>query len=138
MSELERIGVSLDKELLAQFDKLIAGQGYKIRSEAIRDLVRKQLSEEQLENPNAKAVAAVFLVYDHHATKLSDSLVDLQHSHTLSQLVQVISSLHVHLDEHDCLEIIVLRGQAGEIRKIGDNILSMKGVKLGRINIVAV
>ena len=137
MSELERIGVSLDKDLLAQFDKLITRQGYRIRSEAIRDLVRKQLSEEQLENPEAKAVAAVVLVYDHHSTKLSDSLIELQHSHTLSQSVHVISSLHVHLDEHDCLEIIVLRGQAGQIRKIGDTILSMKGVKLGKINIVS-
>ena len=137
MSDLERIGVSLDKDLLEQFDKLITKQGYRIRSEAIRDLVRKQLSEEQLENPEAKAVAAVFLVYDHHSTKLSDSLIELQHSHTLTQSVQVISSLHVHLDEHDCLEIIVLRGRAGEIRNIGDNILSMKGVKIGKINLVA-
>ena len=137
MSDLERIGVSLDKDLLAQFDKLITKQGYRIRSEAIRDLVRKHLSEEQLENPEAKAVAAVVLVYDHHSTKLSDSLIELQHSHTHTQSVQVISSLHVHLDEHDCLEIIILRGQAGQIRKIGDTILSMKGVKLGKINIVA-
>ncbi|MBN2589335.1 MAG: nickel-responsive transcriptional regulator NikR [Sedimentisphaerales bacterium] len=137
MSELERIGVSLDKDLLAQFDKLITKQGYRIRSEAIRDLVRKHLSEEQLENPDAKAVAAVVLVYDHHSTKLSDSLIELQHSHTHTPSVQVISSLHVHLDEHDCLEIIILRGQAGQIRKIGDTILSMKGVKLGKINIVA-
>ena len=137
MSELERIGVSLDKDLLAEFDKLIAKQGYKIRSEAIRDLVRKQLSDDHIENPLAQAVAAVFIVYDHHSTKLSDSLVDLQHSHTLNRSMQVISSLHIHLDEHDCLEIIVLRGKAGEIRKIGDNILSMRGVKLGKINVVA-
>jgi CopG family nickel-responsive transcriptional regulator len=137
MSELERIGVSLDEDLLAQFDKLITKQGYKSRSEAIRDLVRKQLSEEQLENPKAKAVAAVFLVYDHHSTKLTDSLIDLQHSHTFADSMQVISSLHIHLDERDCLEIIVLRGQAGEIRKIGESILSMKGVKLGKINVVA-
>jgi CopG family nickel-responsive transcriptional regulator len=137
MSELERIGVSLDEDLLAEFDKLINKQGYKSRSEAIRDLVRMQLSTEKLENPKTKAVAAVFLVYDHHSTKLTDSLVELQHSHTLTHSMQVISSLHIHLDEHDCLEIIVLRGQVGEIRKIGENILSMKGVKLGRINIVA-
>ncbi|MEJ2647561.1 MAG: nickel-responsive transcriptional regulator NikR [Sedimentisphaerales bacterium] len=137
MSELERIGVSLDEDLLAEFDKLIAKQGYKSRSEAIRDLVRLQLSEEQLENPQAKAVAAVFLVYDHHSTKLTDSLVDLQHSHTFAESMQVISSLHVHLDERDCLEIIVFRGRAGEIRKIGEKILSMKGVKLGKINVAA-
>ena len=137
MSDLERIGVSLDKDLLVQFDKLITKQGYRIRSEAIRDLVRKHISEEQLENPSAKAVAAVFIVYDHHSTKLSDSLVELQHSHTLTKSVHVISSLHIHLDEHDCLEIIVLRGQAGQIRKIGEKIVSMKGVKLGKINVVA-
>lgn len=137
MSELERIGVSLDKDLLAEFDKLVTKQGYKSRSEAIRDLVRGQLSEEQLENPQAKAVAAVFLVYDHHSTKLTDSLINLQHSHTSAGSMQVISSLHIHLDEHDCLEIIVIRGQVGEIRKIGENILSMKGVKLGKINVVA-
>lgn len=137
MSELERIGVSLEKDLLAEFDTLISKQGYQSRSEAIRDMVRKQLSDENLENPHAKAVAAVFLVYDHHSTKLSDSLVDLQHSHMHTHSIQVISSLHIHLDEHDCLEIIVLRGQAGEIRKIGEHILSMKGVKLGKINVVA-
>jgi CopG family nickel-responsive transcriptional regulator len=137
MSELERIGVSLDKDLLEQFDKLITKQGYRIRSEAIRDLVRNHLSQEQLENPNAKAVAAVFIVYDHHSTKLSDSLIELQHSHTHTKSVDVISSLHIHLDKHNCLEVIILRGQAGQIRKIGENILSMKGVKLGKINVVA-
>ncbi len=137
MSEIERIGVSLDKELLSKFDKFIAGQGYKSRSEAIRDLVRKQLSEERLENPKAKAVAAVFLVYDHHSTKLTESLIELQHAHTLASSLQVISSMHVHLDEHDCLEVIILRGRVSEINKVADSILSMKGVKLGRVNIVA-
>ena len=137
MADIERIGVSLDKELLSTFDKLIAGQGYKSRSEAIRDLVRRQLSEERLGNPKAKAVAAVFLVYDHHSTKLSESLIELQHAHTLNSSLQVISSLHVHLDEHDCLEVIILRGRIGEINKVAENILSMKGVKLGRTNIIA-
>jgi CopG family nickel-responsive transcriptional regulator len=133
MAELERIGVSLDKGLLDEFDELIAQQGYRSRSEAIRDLVRQQLSRERLGNPKAKAVAAVFLVYDHHAARLAEKLIRLQHSHILES----ISSLHIHLDEHDCLEIVVLRGQVGEINKVGENILSMKGVKLGRINLVA-
>ena len=137
MSELERIGVSLDKNLLKGFDQLITQQGYKSRSEALRDLVRHQLSEERLENPQANAVAAVFIVYDHHSTKLSDSLVSLQHSHTHTHSIQEISSLHIHLDKHDCLEIIVIRGQVSEIKKIGDNIISMKGVKIGRINFFA-
>jgi CopG family nickel-responsive transcriptional regulator len=137
MSQIERIGVSLDKELLSMFDNLIAGQGYQSRSEAIRDLVRRQLSQERLQSPKSKAVAAVFLVYDHHSTKLTESLIELQHEHTLTSSVQVISSLHVHLDEHDCLEVIILKGRVGEINKVAENILSMKGVKLGRTNIVA-
>jgi CopG family nickel-responsive transcriptional regulator len=131
--QLERIGVSLDKELLAAFDELTAEQGYQSRSEAIRDLVRGQLSRHRLDNPEAKAVAAVFVVYNHHATKLTERLIDLQHSHIL----QAISSLHVHLDAHDCLEIIVLRGRVGQIYKTAENMLSLKGVKIGRINVLA-
>ena len=137
MAQLERIGVSLDKKLLSMFDKLIGEQGYQSRSEALRDLIRQQLSEERLGNPQAKAVAAVFLVYDHHSTKLTKSLIDLQHTHTKSNALEVISSLHVHLDEHDCMEIIVLRGRVSEIHHIAERILSMKGVKLGRVNVVA-
>lgn len=133
MAQLERIGVSLDKGLLSRFDKLIAKQGYQNRSEAIRDLIRRQLSEQRLSNPRARAVAAVILVYDHHATNLAEKLIDLQHSHIL----QAISSLHIHLDEHNCLEVVVLKGRVSEINRVGQSILSMKGVKLGRINLVA-
>ena len=133
MSQVERIGISLDKKLLSAFDKLIAKQGYQSRSEAIRDLLRQQISQERLDNPKAEAVAAVFLVYDHHSSQLAEKLIDLQHSHIL----QVISSIHVHLDRHDCLEVIVLRGRVGEINRMGQNILSLKGVKLGRVNFVS-
>ena len=133
MKGIERIGVSLDKKLLSVFDKLIAKQGYQSRSEAIRDLVRQRLSQEHLANPRAKAVAAVCLVYDHHATNLMEKLTDLQHSH----LLQTISSMHIHLDEHDCMEIIILRGRVAEINKVAERIISQKGVKLGRINLVS-
>ncbi|MHC4571610.1 MAG: nickel-responsive transcriptional regulator NikR [Planctomycetota bacterium] len=132
MKQVERIGVSLDKELLSMFDGLITKRGYQSRSEAIRDLIRQQLSSERLTNPKAKAVAAVFLVYDHHATKLMERVTSLQHS----QILQTISSIHIHLDEHDCLEVIVLRGCVGEIKRTAENIISLKGVKLGRINLV--
>ena len=133
MKGVERIGVSLERKLLSNFDKLIARQGYQNRSEAIRDLIRQQLSSERLGDPKAKAVAAVFLVYDHHATKLMETLTSLQHSH----LLQTISSVHIHLDKHNCLEVVVLRGRVGEINKMAENIVSLKGVKLGRINLVA-
>lgn len=133
MERVERIGVSLDKNLLSKFDKLITKQGYQNRSEAIRDLIRRQLSGERLRNPKTEAVGAVFLVYDHDSTKLMQKLTDLQHSHIL----HTISSLHIHLDQHNCLEVIVLRGQVGEINKMADSLLSLKGVKLGRTNILA-
>jgi CopG family nickel-responsive transcriptional regulator len=133
MAELERIGVSLDKDLLIDFDALIERKGYQSRSEAIRDLVRQQLSQERLADPDSEAVAAVLLVYDHHAANLAEKLIAVQHSH----LLHAISSMHVHLDRHDCLEVIVLRGRVSEIHRVGENILSMKGVKLGRVNLVA-
>ncbi len=133
MEQIERVGVSLDKKLLSTFDKLIAKQGYGSRSEAIRDLIRQRISSERLSNPKARAVATVLLVYDHHSTKLMEKVTDLQHLHIL----QTISSMHIHLDEHDCLEVIVLRGRVGEINKMAENIVSLKGVKLGRINLVA-
>ena len=133
MAQIERVGVSLDKKLLTDFDKLIAEQGYQNRSEAIRDLIRREISSRQLSNPNTNAVGAVFIVYDHHATQLMEKLTNMQHS----QLLETISSLHIHLDKHDCLEIIVLRGQAGKIQNMAETLLSLKGVKLGKINLLA-
>ena len=133
MAGVERVGVSLEKELLGAFDKLIADKGYQSRSEAIRDLIRQQLSENRLTNEKAEGVAAVVLVYDHHATAIMEKLTDLQHSHVL----KTISSLHVHLGHHDCLEVIVLRGKVGEINQMGEKLISIKGVKLGRVNLLA-
>ena len=133
MPQLERIGISLDKKLLSKFDKLIDKQGYQSRSEAIRDLLRDQLSAEQLSDPKTKAVAAVHLVYDHHSTKLMTKLTSLQHTH----LLQTICSTHIHLDTHDCLEMIVLKGRVSEINKVAEKILSQKGVKLGKINLIS-
>ncbi len=133
MEQIERIGVSLDKDLLASFDELIGGQGYTNRSEAIRDLIRQRLSSEQLSDPQSEAVAAVFLVYDHHSAKVIEQIIGLQHSHIL----QTICATHIHLDKHDCLEIIVLRGQVAEINKMGERMLSLKGVKLGKINLIS-
>lgn len=131
--ELERIGVSLEKDLLSGFDALIADQGYQSRSEAIRDLLRRRLSAEQLSNPKARVIAAVHLVYNHHSTRLMEKLTDLQHRH----LLETICTTHVHLDAHDCLEIIVLKGRAGQIKKMAEKMLSTKGVKLGRVNFIS-
>ena len=133
MEQVERIGISLDKKLLTGFDKLIAKKGYKNRSEAIRDLIREQLSQDKESDPKATAIAAVCMVYDHHATQLMQKLTHLQHSH----LLQTITSLHIHLDKHSCMEIIILKGKVGEINSTAEKILSTKGVKLGRINLIS-
>ena len=132
MNSIERIGVSLEKKLLTVFDKLIVEDGYTNRSEAIRDLIRERLSRKQLSNPTAHAVAGVFLIYDHHETKLPQKLVDIQHNH----LLEVAASTHVHLDHHNCLEVIILKGKVKEIEKLGNNIVSLKGVKLSRMNMM--
>jgi len=133
LSHLERIGISLDKDILSRFDALITGQGYPNRSEAIRDLIRRRLSEEELEKPTARAIAGVFLVYDHHSTGLSRKMLELQHHN----LLQTVSSLHVHLDHENCLEIIVLKGRVKDISQVSDKLTSLKGVKLSRVNFLA-
>jgi CopG family nickel-responsive transcriptional regulator len=134
MSTIERVGISLEKNLLAEFDRLIGRQGYANRSEAIRDLIRESLSKAKLAEPSASAVAGVFLVYDHHSTKLSDKLLNLQHNH----LLQVIASTHVHLDHDNCLEVIMLKGKVKDIETLANNIAALKGVKLSRVNLMAV
>jgi CopG family nickel-responsive transcriptional regulator len=132
MKGVERIGVSVERKLLSAFDKLIAGRGYQSRSEAIRDLIREQISKESVGDPGARAIGVVLVVYEHHSTRLMEKLAGLGHSHVL----QTISSMHIHLDEHDCLEVIVLKGKVAEINKVAEKIISLKGVKLGRINLV--
>ena len=132
MSKIERIGLSVDGELLKDFDNLISQKGYENRSEAFRDMMREELGKEKLKNPNAKAVAAVFIFYDHHNSQLSQKLLQMQHSH----LLETISSMHVHVTHHDCLEVIILKGKVGEIKKLADSIISLKGVHLGKLNLI--
>ena len=130
MEQVERIGVSLEKQLLNEFDVLRKKKGYSNRSEAFRDMIRDQLSRQQVADPDSEVLATISLIYDHHSTKLNEKLLGLQHSHVL----KTISSMHIHLDRHDCLEVIVLKGQAGEVERIAENMISLKGVKLGKVN----
>ena len=133
MSGIERVGVSLDKKLLGQFDEQIHKQGYSNRSEAIRDLIRERLTQEQLTKQNTKAVAGIFLVYDHHSTTLTNKLTHLQHNH----LLHIIVSTHIHLDHHNCLEIITVRGKVKEIQMLADKIRCLKGVNLCQTNMIS-
>jgi len=129
MSNIVRFGVSIDAELLEKFDRLIAGKGYTNRSEALRDLIRDCLVQDEWESPEREVVASVTIVYNHHVRELADRLTDLQH-HYVSV---IISSLHVHLDEHNCLEVLLLRGNGEEVRTLAEKLISMKGVRHGRI-----
>ena len=128
MAEVVRFGISMDDRLLEKFDRLIERKGYSNRSEAVRDLIRNALVEEVLANESAEAVGTVTLMYDHHVAELSNTLTDHQHHHHRT----IVSTLHIHLDDHDCLEVVVLRGRAGEIRALADSLISTKGVKHGR------
>jgi len=129
MSGLTRFGVSMDSGLLKSFDELCESKGYQNRSEAIRDLVRDRLVQAEWKRQDQETVATVTLVFSHEVRELADKLLDLQHeSHRL-----VVSSLHVHLDAHNCLEVLVLRGKAGEVGQVAEKLISTKGVRHGKI-----
>ena len=133
MEKVQRIGISIEDRLLARFDKMITRHGYQNRSEAVRDLIREKLTEKMLADPRTTAIAAVFVVYDHHQANLAQKLIELQHN----RLLHTISSMHIHLDHHNCLEVILLRGKVSRIKKLADSFLALKGVKLGRVNLVS-
>ena len=133
MSELSRIGVAIDSELLEKFDQHIALKGYTNRSEAFRDLIRDELVQKQWETPSSDVVGTVTLVYNHHVRMLGDKLTDLQHD----SFHNILSTLHVHLDHDNCLEVIVVKGKAGQVRKVADALISTKGVKHGRLTVTA-
>jgi CopG family nickel-responsive transcriptional regulator len=134
MSDIERIGVSLESDLLTKFDKAIEGKGYKNRSEAIRDLIREHLSQEKIEHKKTPAIGAIFLVYDHHTAHISSVFKKLgHHSH-----IKTISSIHVYIDSDNCLEVLLVRGLACDINKLGEMMISLRGVKHGYVNLVAV
>jgi CopG family nickel-responsive transcriptional regulator len=128
MADLVRFGVAMESELLARFDELVERRGNANRSEAVRDLVRKELTEEAWAD-GRKMVATITLMYDHHVRELTERLTELQHDH--GDLI--ISTLHIHLDHDHCLEVIAVRGQAREIKAMADRILGTKGVLTGHV-----
>ena len=129
MSQLERFSISMEASLLEAFDGLITRKGYTNRSEAVRDLVRDYLVQHEWQEEEQEVVGAVALVYDHHVRELTHALVGLQHQAE----AEVVCSTHVHLDEHHCLEVIVLRGRPGNVRQVADQLIGTRGVKHGRL-----
>jgi len=125
---MKRFGVSLPDELLKRFDVNINKKGYANRSEALRDLIRESLLKEQIESDDEIA-GTLTLVYNHHTPDLSKKLDDIQHSHH----GKVLSKLHIHLDHHNCLEVIVLKGKRSEIQKLADAMVALRGVNHGKL-----
>ncbi|NOX26411.1 MAG: nickel-responsive transcriptional regulator NikR [Deltaproteobacteria bacterium] len=129
MGDTIRFGVSIQDQLLARFDSLIAQRGYINRSEAIRDLIRSALVEEDLENDDEESIGTISMVYDHHTRDLSDKLTEHQHSHHK----EIISSMHIHLDHNNCLEVVVAKGKAREIKHLAHELIGTRGVKHGKL-----
>ena len=128
MKKTVRFGVSLDHHLLEDFDKWVEKKKYVNRSEAIRDLIRDHLVEQEWDE-NKETVGTISIVYAHDVRELADTLRDLQHQY--HRLIK--SGMHVHLDEHNCLEVLVVKGKSGEVQKIADRLIGIRGVKHGKL-----
>jgi CopG family transcriptional regulator, nickel-responsive regulator len=129
MSKVTRFGVSLDDELLHKFDALIEKTGYSSRSEAIRDLIRNRMVEEEWKEESTITVGILGLTFDHDARELTEKLTKIQHQY----IDAIVSSTHLHLDSHNCLEVILLKGESGLIKKIADELISTRSVKHGKL-----
>ena len=130
MANLFRFGISLPKDLLDKFDRLIREKNYTNRSEAFRDLIREDLVKAEWRQ-NKEIVGAITLIYDHHKRELVNKLMDIQHD--FGDII--ISSQHIHLDHNNCLEIIAVKGVAKEAQRLADSLKSVKGVKHGTLSL---
>ena len=128
MTDLVRTGLSLEQELLDRFDEAITKRGYENRSEAVRDLIREHLVSDEIDQNRVVAGTLTF-IYDHHRPNLTERLVEIQHA----TQTQVLAATHVHLDHHNCLEVIIMKGRGGELKHVADQILSLRGVKHGKL-----
>ena len=129
MGVLSRIGIALDSDLLKRFDRSIERRGYTNRSEAFRDLIRDRLVMEQTAAPNATVVGTVTLIYEHHASGITEKLTELQHAH--HELV--VSTSHAHLDHDSCLEVLIVHGKSAQVVLFADRLIGLKGVQHGRL-----
>ena len=128
MKKLVRFGVSLDQKLLQTFDRHIERRRYTNRSEALRDLIRDNLVGEEWDE-NKDTVGTITFVYDHHVRDLTAKLTDIQHDYQ----GRILSGMHVHLDHDHCLEVLVVKGRGSDIKQVADSLVSVKGVKHGKL-----
>lgn len=133
MQNVVRFGVSIEPELLEKFDRLIRVRGYKNRSKAVRNLIRRDISELRLDKGTGRVVGTITLIYDHEVGEVTDELLHAQHHHHKI----VASTAHMHLDETNCLEVLMVKGKASEIEDFANGLLATKGVKHGGINVAS-
>ena len=130
MSDLIRFGVSIDQDLLENYDRLIAERGYATRSEALRDLIRDALIQQKIDvKSTTQTLGSLTLVYDHQASNLQAEMAEIQHKHH----DLIISVMHLHVSHNDCLELIALRGAVNQISELAHGLLSLKGIKHGKL-----
>jgi CopG family nickel-responsive transcriptional regulator len=133
MGKVTRVGVSFEPGLLEKFDRLIAKKGYTNRSEAIRDLIRKSILDSEVKQEKTSIIGTITIVYDHDAGDVTNKLLHLQHHHSS----EIQSTTHIHMDEHLCLEVLVVKGKAKRLAELADNIKAIKGVKQGELVVAA-
>lgn len=133
-SSLTRFGVSMDDQLLKSFDELIIEKGYKNRSEAVRDLVREVLVKETWNDKDQLVAGSIQIFYDHHQRGLIENLTSIQHDYHH----MVLATTHIHLDNHNCLEMIVVKGKANELQQLSNQLLSIKGVNYGNFSVTPI
>lgn len=131
---VERVGVSFEPELLERFDELIKNKGYTNRSEAIRDLVRKAIMESEIRAEKGEVIGTLTFIYDHDVGDVTNRLLHLQHHH----YAEISSTTHIHINKDLCLEVLIVRGKAKNVRKLADNIKALKGVKHGELVVVKI
>lgn len=130
MSNLIRFGVSIEKDLLDNFDNLISERGYATRSEALRDLIRDALIQQKIEaDEQTKVLGSLTLIYDHHSTNLLQEMAKIQHLHH----DLILSVMHLHVSHDDCMEIIALSGNIEKITELANGLVSLKGIKHGKL-----
>ncbi|TYP58535.1 nickel-responsive transcriptional regulator NikR [Thermosediminibacter litoriperuensis] len=134
MADTTRFGISMSQDLLDKFDRMIQKKGYTNRSEALRDLVRNALIEDMWEKDTGTLAGTITIIYDHNSHGITDTLTHMQHHfHHL-----IISTVHVHFDEKNCLEVLIVKGMAQEIKKLHEKLSSLKGVKHSRLSVTGI
>jgi len=130
---IERFSTSLEEGLLKRFDRFIGRHGYENRSEAVRDLIRKALVADEWESGKEDVMGVVSIVYDHHRPNLLNKITQLQHD---SEAL-IISATHVHMDHHNCLEMIIVKGKPRQVRRLADTLIALRGVKDGNLSVAS-